>query len=45
VNLKLLARYVGQTDTHVPFLTVKETVSFAFANSTARDHEHGDRDD
>ena len=32
--LKLLANYVDQLDTHLPFLTVRETAQFACTNST-----------
>lgn len=34
VFLQLLANYVDQLDTHLPFLTVRETAAFACANST-----------
>jgi ABC-type multidrug transport system ATPase subunit len=33
-RLKLLANYVEQLDTHLPFLTVRETAEFACVNST-----------
>jgi ABC-type multidrug transport system ATPase subunit/ABC-type multidrug transport system permease subunit len=34
MHLKLLANYVDQLDTHLPFLTVRETAEFACLNST-----------
>ena len=34
VNLGLLSYFVDQTDNHLPFLTVRETVAFAAALST-----------
>ncbi len=34
MQLKLLANYVDQLDTHLPFLTVRETAEFACTNST-----------
>ena len=34
VNLNLLASYVDQLDSHLPFLTVRETIAFAASLST-----------
>ena len=34
VNLRLLASYTEQLDNHLPFLTVRETLTFAWSNST-----------
>lgn len=34
VHLKLLANYVDQLDVHLPYLTVRETATFACVNST-----------
>lgn len=40
-RLKLLAGYVDQLDTHLPFLTVRETLTFAFVNGTVRPEHLG----
>lgn len=34
-RLKLLSTYVDQMDVHLPFLTVRETLTFAYENNTA----------
>ena len=34
VNIRLLANYTEQLDNHLPFLTVRETLTFAWSNST-----------
>ena len=42
VKLKLLASYIDQLDIHLPFLTVRETVTFAHENSTVEPSVLGD---
>ena len=36
VNLRLLANYTEQLDNHLPFLTVRETLTFAWSNTTVQ---------
>jgi ABC-type multidrug transport system ATPase subunit len=36
VNLRLLASYTEQLDNHLPFLTVRETLTFAWSNSAVQ---------
>ena len=42
VHLSLLANYVDQLDTHLPYLTVRETATFACVNSTVVPEKLGD---
>ena len=42
IFLQLLANYVDQLDTHLPFLTVRETATFACDNSTVEPSIMGD---
>ena len=41
IFLQLLSNYVDQLDTHLPFLTVRETATFACNNATVEPHLAG----